>query len=150
MSRAPVHRSGPRRRDRCRTSTGVRWSCWMKLTGGFAAATSQASVRAWRSCAPCCNARHGSELPPLYTRVMIAPEPPGTEAGSIVVALGGNALLPPGERGDIHQQFAHTRESLEPIVALAAAGWRIAIVHGNGPQIGDELQRNEAARAKLP
>lgn len=69
---------------------------------------------------------------------------------TIVVALGGNALQPPGERGDIHEQFAHTRESLEPIVALAGAGWRIAVAHGNGPQIGDELARNEAAHGELP
>ncbi|HEX6559701.1 MAG TPA: carbamate kinase [Longimicrobiales bacterium] len=69
---------------------------------------------------------------------------------TVVVALGGNALLPAGERGDIHQQFAHTRESLAPIVEMARAGWRIAVVHGNGPQIGDELYRNEMARAQLP
>jgi carbamate kinase len=68
----------------------------------------------------------------------------------VVVALGGNAILPAGERGDIHQQFAYTRSSLEPIVELARAGWRIAIVHGNGPQIGDELYRNEMARRELP
>jgi carbamate kinase len=72
------------------------------------------------------------------------------EAHTIVVALGGNALLPAGERGDIHDQFAHTRESLVPIVSLARAGWRIALVHGNGPQVGDELFRNEMARAALP
>jgi len=72
------------------------------------------------------------------------------EDRTIVVALGGNALLPAGERGDIHDQFAHTRESLTPIVALARAGWRIALVHGNGPQVGDELFRNEMARAELP
>lgn len=69
---------------------------------------------------------------------------------TIVVALGGNALMAPGETGDIHQQFAHTRESLDAIVELARAGWRIAIVHGNGPQIGDELLRNERARDELP
>ena len=69
---------------------------------------------------------------------------------TIVVALGGNALLPAGERGDIHDQFAHARESLAPIVALAGAGWHIALVHGNGPQVGDELYRNEMARAALP
>jgi carbamate kinase len=71
-------------------------------------------------------------------------------ARTIIVALGGNALQPEGERGDIHQQFAHTRESLGAIVALAREDWRIAVVHGNGPQIGDELQRNELARAQLP
>ena len=69
--------------------------------------------------------------------------------GSIVVALGGNALAPPGERATIHDQFRHTRESLAPIVELAALGWRIAIVHGNGPQVGDELLRNEAGRDRV-
>ena len=57
--------------------------------------------------------------------------------GTLVLALGGNALMPPDEDGDIHQQFAHTRASLDPVLALARDGWKIAIVHGNGPQIGD-------------
>jgi carbamate kinase len=74
----------------------------------------------------------------------------GMERQAIVVAVGGNALQPPGERGEIHEQFAHTRESLAAVIELAAAGWRIAIVHGNGPQIGDELLRNELARAQRP
>ncbi|HET7040911.1 MAG TPA: carbamate kinase, partial [Gemmatimonadales bacterium] len=69
------------------------------------------------------------------------------EVGSrtVVVALGGNALARPGEPATITNQFRHTRESLEPIVAFAKAGWRIALVHGNGPQVGDELVRNELA-----
>jgi carbamate kinase len=82
---------------------------------------------------------------------MIArPEPGGESGRTIVIALGGNALLPPGESGEIQQQFGHTRDSLAPVVALAAEGWRIAIVHGNGPQIGDELRRNELAHRELP
>ncbi|HXY19067.1 MAG TPA: carbamate kinase [Gemmatimonadales bacterium] len=64
---------------------------------------------------------------------------------TLVVALGGNALAPPGERATIANQFRHTRESLAPIVDLARDGWRIAIVHGNGPQVGDSLARNELA-----
>ncbi|HUF12175.1 MAG TPA: carbamate kinase [Longimicrobiales bacterium] len=72
------------------------------------------------------------------------------EAPCIVVALGGNALSGPGEAGDITSQFAHTRQSLAPIVALAREGWRIAVVHGNGPQIGDELLRHELAHAQRP
>jgi carbamate kinase len=67
------------------------------------------------------------------------------QAGTIVVALGGNAVAPPGERPTIANQFRHTRASLVPIVDLARAGWRIALVHGNGPQVGDELARNEIA-----
>ncbi|CAN5843378.1 carbamate kinase [soil metagenome] len=78
------------------------------------------------------------------------PETGGRHDRTIVVALGGNALQPEGGRGDIAEQFEHTRESLTAIVKLAASGWRIAIVHGNGPQIGDELRRNECSREQLP
>lgn len=63
-----------------------------------------------------------------------------------VIALGGNALSPPGERSSIADQFRHTRESLGPIVDLAIEDWNVCIVHGNGPQVGDELVRNEMAR----
>jgi carbamate kinase len=66
-----------------------------------------------------------------------------------VIALGGNALSPPGERSSIADQFRHTRESLGPIVDLVVEGWHVCIVHGNGPQVGDELVRNEAARAEV-
>src|SRR5258708_33266903 len=65
-----------------------------------------------------------------------------------VIALGGNALAPAGERSTIHDQFRHTRESLGPIVDLALNGWNVCVVHGNGPQVGDELVRNELARAE--
>jgi carbamate kinase len=65
-----------------------------------------------------------------------------------VVALGGNALAPSGEASTIYDQFRHTRESLGPIVDLALAGWNVCIVHGNGPQVGDELVRNEVARGE--
>jgi carbamate kinase len=63
-----------------------------------------------------------------------------------VLALGGNALARSGERATVANQFLHARESVAPIVELARQGWRIVIVHGNGPQVGDELVRNEAAR----
>jgi carbamate kinase len=65
-----------------------------------------------------------------------------------VIALGGNALAPAGERATIHDQFRHTRESLDPIVDLVLDGWNVCVVHGNGPQVGDELLRNELARAE--
>ncbi len=65
---------------------------------------------------------------------------------SVVVALGGNALAPPDERATITDQFGHARASVAPIVDLARDGWHLAIVHGNGPQVGDELVRGEVAR----
>jgi carbamate kinase len=67
-----------------------------------------------------------------------------------VIALGGNALAPSGERSNIYDQFRHTRESLGPIVDLALDGWNVCVVHGNGPQVGDELVRNELARYDAP
>jgi carbamate kinase len=69
--------------------------------------------------------------------------------GTVVVALGGNALSPANESGTIANQFRHTRESLAPLVELAQAGWRIAVVHGNGPQVGDTLARNEISAAQV-
>lgn len=63
-----------------------------------------------------------------------------------VLALGGNALARAGEPATVTNQFRHARESVAPIVELAKQGWQIVIVHGNGPQVGDELVRNEAAR----
>jgi len=66
-----------------------------------------------------------------------------------VIAVGGNALSPPGEHATITDQFRHTRESLGPIVDLALDGWRVVVVHGNGPQVGDELVRNEKARSEV-
>jgi carbamate kinase len=63
-----------------------------------------------------------------------------------VLALGGNALARAGEPPTVTNQFRRARESMAPIVELARSGWQIVLVHGNGPQVGDELLRNEAAR----
>ena len=62
------------------------------------------------------------------------------------MALGGNALARAGEPPTIANQFRHARESMAMVVELARDGWHIVLVHGNGPQVGDELLRNEAAR----
>ncbi len=63
-----------------------------------------------------------------------------------VLALGGNALARAGEPATITNQFRHARESMAAVIPLARDGWRIVIVHGNGPQVGDSLVRNEVAR----
>lgn len=63
-----------------------------------------------------------------------------------VLALGGNALSRADEPATIANQFRRARESMAAVVTLAREGWRIVIVHGNGPQVGDSLVRNEVAR----
>jgi carbamate kinase len=67
-----------------------------------------------------------------------------------VLALGGNALAPAGEPPTIANQFRHTREALSPIVELALGGWNVCLVHGNGPQVGDEVARHELSRHEAP
>ena len=69
---------------------------------------------------------------------------------SIVIALGGNAITRKGIPDTITNQFKHTRESLPPIIKLAREGFKIAITHGNGPQVGNALLRVEIASGSAP
>ncbi len=69
---------------------------------------------------------------------------------TLVIALGGNAITRPGERGTIPQQFAHTAETLEHLMPLFHSDRRIVITHGNGPQIGNILIRSEEGERRVP
>ncbi len=69
---------------------------------------------------------------------------------TIVIALGGNAITRPGEAGTIPQQFAHTRETLELLRPIFRSDRRIALTHGNGPQIGNILIRVEEGERRVP
>jgi carbamate kinase len=61
-----------------------------------------------------------------------------------VVALGGNALLRGDQEGTIEEQEQNTTETLENLVFLLNEGYDLVITHGNGPQVGNILMRNEA------
>ncbi len=67
-----------------------------------------------------------------------------------MIALGGNALSPKSEAGTITQQFKHTKNSLKGVMHFVQAGYNICITHGNGPQVGAELSRNEIASKIIP
>lgn len=60
-------------------------------------------------------------------------------AKTAVLALGGNAIIQAGQQGTIAQQFANTRGSLGGVVELIEQGYKLAITHGNGPQVGNLL-----------
>jgi len=60
-----------------------------------------------------------------------------------VIAVGGNALILDGQRGTIAEQFENAQATARHIAALVAAGWRIVVTHGNGPQVGFILRRSE-------
>lgn len=67
-----------------------------------------------------------------------------------VIALGGNAISREGEDGSITTQFLNTRTCIESIVKLIELGRNVVIIHGNGPQIGQDLQRVEEAIKVVP
>ncbi len=66
----------------------------------------------------------------------------------ILVALGGHALIKPGQCGTIGEQAANLREPLEAVAALIEMGHAVVISHGNGPQVGHILLRVEQARGQ--
>jgi carbamate kinase len=61
----------------------------------------------------------------------------------LLVALGGNALIKKGQKGTLEEQFANLREPMQQIARLSRQ-YRLIITHGNGPQVGDLLLRQEA------
>ncbi len=61
-----------------------------------------------------------------------------------VVALGGNAILRGDQVGTIEEQEQNTTETLENLVFLINEGYDLVITHGNGPQVGNILMRNDA------
>ena len=66
-----------------------------------------------------------------------------------VVALGGNALMRPGERGTAAEQRANLRETCEALRPLLGDS-DLVVTHGNGPQVGNELVRQERAADEVP
>ncbi|MBN2659279.1 MAG: carbamate kinase [Spirochaetales bacterium] len=72
------------------------------------------------------------------------------EKSIVVVALGGNAIIQKGEKGDIHQQFANTRSSMKEVYKLIEKGYRVILTHGNGPQVGNLMLMGDKARDILP
>ncbi|MDF1549713.1 MAG: carbamate kinase, partial [Bacteroidales bacterium] len=61
-----------------------------------------------------------------------------------VVALGGNALLRGDQDGTIEEQEQNTKDTLENLIYLVKDGYDLVISHGNGPQVGNILMRNDA------
>src|ERR1700756_4452040 len=69
---------------------------------------------------------------------------------TLVIALGGNAIMLPGEIGTIPQQFEHTADTLRRLAPLFHGDYRMVITHGNGPQIGNILIRVEEGERRVP
>ena len=76
---------------------------------------------------------------------------PKKNGKTVVVALGGNAILQPGQVGTFEEQLFNIDGAMRRIAQLAAEGWRVVMTHGNGPQVGNLLIQNAlAARTVAP
>ncbi|MCK5630999.1 carbamate kinase [Candidatus Bathyarchaeota archaeon] len=69
---------------------------------------------------------------------------------TVVVALGGNAILKPKEKGTAKEQLENVRKTSRYLVELMQEGYQIVVTHGNGPQIGGILLKNELSASILP
>ncbi len=68
----------------------------------------------------------------------------------IVVALGGNALLKKGSPNTAEAQLAVVKETVEYIAEMSRLDYELAIVHGNGPQVGNIVLASETAADVVP
>jgi carbamate kinase len=69
--------------------------------------------------------------------------------GLTVMALGGNALLRPGERGTAAEQLANLSATFSAARGILRDR-AVVVTHGNGPQVGNELLRQELASEEAP
>ena len=69
---------------------------------------------------------------------------------TLVMALGGNALLPVGERGSADEQRANAERIARAVAAVARANSPVVVTHGNGPQVGNLGLQQEAGVELVP
>jgi carbamate kinase len=69
---------------------------------------------------------------------------------TIVVALGGNAILQAHEKGTYAEQTANIKKAVSEIVKLIEEGYEVVLTHGNGPQIGNLYLQNSLAGEAVP
>lgn len=68
-----------------------------------------------------------------------------------VVALGGNAILKPGQEGTAEEQIENVNETTRQLAKMVLSGeYKIVLSHGNGPQVGNILLQNEIAKDDVP
>src|SRR3954453_18563067 len=67
-----------------------------------------------------------------------------------VVAFGGNALLRAEDRGTQEEQIGRARQAARWLAEIVRHGYKLIVVHGNGPQVGNILVQAEEASTKIP
>jgi len=68
----------------------------------------------------------------------------------VLIALGGNAFQSKGEPGTPENYWKNAYKAAETIVRIVKEGYKVAITHGNGPQVGTILEWMERSKDKIP
>ena len=68
----------------------------------------------------------------------------------VVIALGGNAIAPAGTAGTAEEQTTNIARSMKQVAALVDEDVEVVLTHGNGPQVGNVLVKNELSRHVVP
>lgn len=68
----------------------------------------------------------------------------------VMIALGGNAIKQPDERGTVEEQMRNVATACRQIAEIARRGYKIVITHGNGPQVGNLAIQQEQAQGLVP
>ena len=71
-------------------------------------------------------------------------------AKTIVIALGGNAILSEDDSGDVVQQMSNMELACRQLAPLIRSGNRVVITHGNGPQVDNLLIQQETSAPEIP
>jgi carbamate kinase len=66
-----------------------------------------------------------------------------------VIAIGGNSLILDKKHEDVQSQWGAVQETVKHIADMIERGWDLIITHGNGPQVGFILRRNELAEHEV-
>ena len=69
---------------------------------------------------------------------------------TMVIAIGGNAILRSDQLGTAEEQLANVATTCTDIVDLVEKGNKLILTHGNGPQVGNILIQMEEASAQVP
>lgn len=72
---------------------------------------------------------------------------------TFIIALGGNAILRPKEKGSAEEQYLNLHRTAEQLLDMLRDSNRVVVTHGNGPQVGNMLLASEMAKdavAPLP
>lgn len=72
------------------------------------------------------------------------------EEERIVIALGGNAITKPDQKGTYEEKLANIRNTARQIIKIIKKDYEVVLTHGNGPQVGALLIQQEAASSQVP